>query len=297
MTGEEREMTQSPRLPGGIARHAAGAARHGASAARRVAGPEGEATEAELNRMAELARRRDARTIAIGRGRSAPADATAAAFAGRWEAEGRIVLDIVTWPEEAASWLRQATRFAAADPDLWVMTGPAVGWAQMTRRLLWSTPWQPGRTIAFADLGTWHAVGLVGPHNLDGLTGATADGGTWAVRDGQLQAAAPLVGSLSRPARFPYPVTARAAHGARAVPGGDRGRLVGEEDAIPHVAAGGDRAQRGGAVEAAVDLQAAVTAPPALRGRLIGLAVRPQQGAYAAASRFRSVVLAAAPPT
>jgi hypothetical protein len=288
-------MTESPRLPAGAAWRVAGAARPGV-------GPGSEATETELNRMAELARRRDARTIAIGRGRSAPAAATAAAFARRWEAGGRIVLDIVTWPEEAASWLRQATRFAAADPDLWVMTGPAGGWAQMTRRLLWSTPWQPGRTIAFADLGTWPAVGLVGAHNLDGLTGATADGRTWAVRDGQLQTAAPLAGSLPRPGiltpagRFPGPVTVRAADGARPVPGGDRGRLVGEENAVPHVAAAGDRAQRGGAVEAAVDLQAAVTAPPALRVRLMGRAVRPQQGAYAAASRLRSVVLAAAPP-
>ena len=54
------------------------------------------ATEAELNRMAELARHRDARTIVIGRGRSVLAAAAAAAFARRWEAEGRIVLDLVT---------------------------------------------------------------------------------------------------------------------------------------------------------------------------------------------------------
>jgi hypothetical protein len=283
-------MTESPRLPDGVARHVAGAA-------GRVPGPGNETTEAELNHMAELAWRRGAVTIAIGRGRSARATATAAAFARRWEGAGRIVLDVVTWPEEAASWLRQATRFAAADPDLWVMTGPAAGWAQMTRRLLWSTPWQPGRTIAFAGLGTRRAVELVGAHNLDGLTGATADGRTWAVRDGRLQVFAPLAGSLPRPARFPGPVTVRAAHGARTVPRGDRGRLVGEEDAVPHIAAAGDRAQRGGAVEPAIDLQAAVTAPPAPRGRLIGLAVRPEQGAYAAASRFRSVALAAGPPT
>ena len=274
----DREETASPRLPGGVV--------------RRAAGPENKATEAELNRLAELARRRDARTIASGRGRAALAAAATAAFAGRWEAEGRIVLDIVTWPEEAASWLRQATRFAAADPDLWVMAGPAGGWAQVTRRLLGSTAWQPGRTIAFAALGTPPAIGLVGAHNLPGLTGATADGRTWAVRDGQLQAPR----SLSRRGRFPCLVTVRAADGAGTVARGDRGRLVGEEDAVPHVAAAGDRAQGGGAVEAAVDLQAAVTAPPALRVRLMGRAVRPQQGAYAAASRLRSVVLAAAPP-
>jgi hypothetical protein len=276
-------MTESPRLPAGVVRPAADS--------------ETAATEAELNRMAELARRRDARTVAVGRGRSALAAAAAAAFARRWEAEGRIVLDVVTWPEQAASWLRQATRFTAADPDLWVMAGPAGGWAQMTRRLLWSTPWQPGRTIAFAALGTPYAIGLVGAHNVPGLAGATADGRTWAVRDGQLQTAVPPPGFLARPGRFPFPVTVRAAHGARTVPRGDRRRLVGEEDAVPHVAAARDRAQRGGAVEAAVDLHAAVTAPPARHGRLIGLAVRPEQGAYAAASRFRSVVFAVTPPT
>jgi hypothetical protein len=239
----DREETASPRRP--------------ADVVRRAAGPENGATEAELNRIAELARRRDARTIAIGRGRSALAAAATAAFARRWEAEGRIVLDVVTWPEEAASWLRQATRFAAADPDLWVMAGPAGGWAQVTRRLLWSTPWQPGRTIAFAALGTPPAIGLVGAQNLPGLTGATADGRTWAVRDGRLQAP----GFLSRPGRFPCPVTVRAADGAGTVARGDRGGLVGEEDAVPHVAAAGDRTQGGGAVEAAVDLHPAVTGP------------------------------------
>ena len=165
-------MTTSPRLPAGLVRRAAGA--------------DAEATEAELNRMAELALRRDARTVTVGHGRSAAAAAAAAAFARRWEDQGRIVLDVVTWPEEAASWLRQASRFAAAEPDLWVMAGPPGGWAQMTRRLLWSTPWEPGRTIAFAALGTERAVGLVGADNLSGLTGATARGGTWAVRAGQL---------------------------------------------------------------------------------------------------------------
>jgi hypothetical protein len=105
------------------------------------------------------------------------------------------VLDVVTWPEEAASWLRQAVRFAAADPDLWVMAGAPRGWAQMTRRLLWSTPWQPGRTLAFAALGTQRAIELVGAHNLPGLAGAKADGGTWAVFNGNIQATPPSRGA------------------------------------------------------------------------------------------------------
>jgi hypothetical protein len=169
-------MTTSPRLPAGLVRRAASAG----------TGADSVVTEAELDRVAELALRRDARTVTIGHGRSAAAAGAAAAFARRWEDQGRIALDVVTWPEEAASWLRQASRFAATDPDLWVMAGPPGGWAQMTRRLLWSTPWEPGRTIAFAALGTEGAIGLVGADNLSGLTGATAHGGTWAVLDGQL---------------------------------------------------------------------------------------------------------------
>ena len=166
-------MTLLPRLSSGLACDKAGS------------GPAG----AELSRMTELALSRGARSVAIGRGRSAAVAAAVTAFARRWEASGATVLTVVTWPEEAASWLRQATRFAAADPDLWIMAGTPRGWAQMTRRLLWSTSWQPGRTLAFAALGTRRAIGLVGAHNLEGLAGATADGGTWTVCNGRIQVA------------------------------------------------------------------------------------------------------------
>lgn len=164
-------MTLSPRLPADVV---CGAAEPGP-------------TEAELNHMTELALGRGARRVAVGHGRSAPAARAVAVFTRRWEASGGVVFDVVTWPEEAASWLRQATRFAAADPDLWVMAGAPRGWAQMTRRLLWSTPWQPGRTLAFAALGTQRAIELVGAHNLPGFAGATADGGTWRVCNGNIQ--------------------------------------------------------------------------------------------------------------
>ena len=165
------QMTLSPRLA--------------ASLVHDLPGPE--PTEAELGRMMGLALRRGARQVAVGQGRSAATARAVAAFCRGWEARGGMVLDVVTWPEEAASWLRQATRFAAADPDLWVMAGDPRGWAQMTRRLLWSTPWQPGRTLAFAALGTQRAVELVGAHNLQGLAGATTDGGTWTVCNGNIQ--------------------------------------------------------------------------------------------------------------
>jgi hypothetical protein len=167
-------MTVSPRLPASVVRDASGNRAWS------------EITGAEQDRMVELALRRQARTVAIGSGRSPTAVGAAAAFVSRWEACGGTVLDTVTWPEEAASWLRQATRFVAVDPDLWIMAGPPRGWVQMTRRLLWSTPWRPDRSIAFAAIGSPLAIGLVGACNLPGLAGATAGGGTWTVQDGRI---------------------------------------------------------------------------------------------------------------
>jgi hypothetical protein len=149
--------------------------------------------------MLQLAMDRSAGTVAIGRGRSAAATRAASGFARRWEASTRAVLCVVTWPGNAASWLRQAVRFAAANPDMWVMSDPSGGWAQMTRRLLWATPWQPERTIAGADIGTSQAIGLVGAANVSGLAGATADGGTWEVRDGKLDTRPECGGSVSIP--------------------------------------------------------------------------------------------------
>jgi hypothetical protein len=38
----------------------------------------------------------------------------------------------------------------------------------MTRRLLWSTPWQPRRTLALGDHLAHAAATLVGIHNVEG---------------------------------------------------------------------------------------------------------------------------------
>ena len=57
-------MTTSPRLPAGLVRRVASAG----------TGADPEVTEAELDRVAELALRRDARTVTIGHGRSAAAN-------------------------------------------------------------------------------------------------------------------------------------------------------------------------------------------------------------------------------
>ncbi|GAA2826216.1 hypothetical protein [Kribbella solani] len=135
--------------------------------------------------LVELARGRQARTIAIGFGRDAGVRDTVRVLADGWEAQGGEAVLELSWPEVAASWLRQATRFAAADPDLWIMFGPPLGWAQMTRRLLWSTPWDPARTLLSGALSDRRVLDLVGLHNLSGIAGVTRDGSRWELGGGR----------------------------------------------------------------------------------------------------------------
>jgi hypothetical protein len=144
-------------------------------------------TDAEVAAIVRLARARRAETAVIGSGRTPHALATATLIGSAWERAGGTILATITWPETGASWLRHASRFADANPDLWVMTGPATGWAQMTRRLLWSTPWRPGRTLATAAIGDPRTLALVGLINLNGLAGTTAHGTPWLVDDDTLQ--------------------------------------------------------------------------------------------------------------
>ncbi len=106
-----------------------------------------------------------ARYIVIGTDTSSRPDGERIAAA--W---GGIVLATVTWPETAASWLRQARRFAAPEPDAWVVSASPEGWAGMARRLLLSTSWNPHRTFATSALAGYP---------IPGLRGARADGTTW----------------------------------------------------------------------------------------------------------------------
>ncbi|RMI32356.1 hypothetical protein [Nocardia stercoris] len=151
---------------------------------RPVTGDEVSATAVEIDSLAILARERGAHTLALGSGRTPGALAATAALTERWENAGGRVAVHVTWPETAASWLRQARRLAAAPADLWVVTGPTLGWAQMTRRLLWSTAWTAADTLTFAALDDPATLALVGTAYLDGLTGVDHSGAAWTVTGG-----------------------------------------------------------------------------------------------------------------
>lgn len=93
----------------------------------------------------------------------------------------------VSWPEEAASWLRQAHQLVTPGPDLWILGGASVGLAQMVTRLAWSTTWQSHRTLTIGAAATSEAMRLAGGHPFEGMRGADPDGALWQVRDSRLQ--------------------------------------------------------------------------------------------------------------
>ncbi|MFG3439265.1 hypothetical protein ACGF0J_18630 [Nonomuraea sp. NPDC047897] len=125
-------------------------------------------------------------TVVVGHSRDAASTESAAVFTEEWEAGGGTVLAVVDWPETAASWLRAARRMTAQTPDAWVIAAAVPGFVRLALRLRHSTAWEPSRTYAFGSLGDPRVPALAGPGVLDGLRGASADGGWWEVRDGRI---------------------------------------------------------------------------------------------------------------
>ncbi|WP_245193358.1 hypothetical protein [Amycolatopsis alba] len=120
-------------------------------------------------------------SVVIGRAADEVSHANAARIADAWTGRGGLVLATVAWPETAASWLRQARRFAAPDPDAWIVTATPAGWIGMGRRLVCSTEWSPQRTIATSGLAVPALIQAGGIGTFDGLRGAHADGGSWEI--------------------------------------------------------------------------------------------------------------------
>jgi hypothetical protein len=143
-------------------------------------------TDAELARLVSLVtsacpRHAPAAAVSVGHGRDAASRAAAQAFVAAWSAIGEVVA-VVDWPETAASWLRPATRLTAQAPDAWVVAAAPAGFARLARRLRDGGGWDPARTVAFASVRDPAVVARAGHRTLDGLHGATRDGGTWCVR-------------------------------------------------------------------------------------------------------------------
>lgn len=145
-------------------------------------------TSLELETIMGLLAERRSRisTISVGHARDDASRSAANAIVRAWTAHGEDVLGVVDWPEDAASWLRQATRLVAGTPDAWVVAGSPLGWAQMGCRLRHSTDWDPERTIALSSLADIRLIEMAGPDIFKGLRGALPDGGTWRIANGLL---------------------------------------------------------------------------------------------------------------
>jgi hypothetical protein len=124
--------------------------------------------------------------ISVGHARDDASRSAANAVIRAWTDRGGEVLGVVDWPEDSASWLRQARRLAAGAPDVWVVAGSPLGFAQMARRLRHSTDWDPKRTIAFSSLADIRLIEMASSGVLEGLHGALPDGGTWRLGSGML---------------------------------------------------------------------------------------------------------------
>jgi hypothetical protein len=140
-------------------------------------------TAAEVDTLVWLLRTMRPRpvSVVIGTAADAVSRANAACIGDAWAEHGGLVLDTVTWPETAASWLRHASRFAGSEPDVWIVSATPAGWVGMGRRLAYSTNWSPRRTIASAALADPALIAAGGLDTFDGLRGAHADGRTWEI--------------------------------------------------------------------------------------------------------------------
>ncbi|MFB9835156.1 hypothetical protein [Actinoallomurus acaciae] len=125
-------------------------------------------------------------TVVVGHSRDDESRAAARAFAAGWRRLGKEIITTVDWPETAASWLRHARRLTGPAPDAWVVAAAPLGFAQLSRRLRYSTGWDPRRTFAFASLHDPRLPALAGPETVRGLRGVTADGGSWEARGSHL---------------------------------------------------------------------------------------------------------------
>jgi hypothetical protein len=145
-----------------------------------AAAPPGHHTRAEIHQLTTLLCAARVRRIAIGHGRHCTSIAAAAAVNAAWAELGGVVEQIVSWPDDAASWLRPARRLVTGQPDAWIIADNPAGWAQLAPRLAEHDCWSPARTFGCAALGNPVLLDLTG-EVLTGMTGATADGGGWRI--------------------------------------------------------------------------------------------------------------------
>ncbi|WP_345342178.1 hypothetical protein [Actinomycetospora succinea] len=109
--------------------------------------------------------------LAVGHGRDPDSTRRARAAAHHWEARGGQLATVVSWPPEAASWLRPASRLIA-DADAWLVADTPAGWCGIGPRLAETGAWAPTRTVAFSSLADPDLPRQAGRAATEGIHGA-----------------------------------------------------------------------------------------------------------------------------
>ncbi len=91
------------------------------------------------------------------------------------------------WPEQAASWLKQARQLVRTHPDAWVIIDNPAGWAQLAARLSEHEDWSPARTFGSASLDSPDTAVLTGLGVLTGMRGVSRDGAPWRIGHGGIR--------------------------------------------------------------------------------------------------------------
>lgn len=130
-------------------------------------------------------------SISVGHGRQESARHEAVQLIETWQLltdwikpSGGIVIQVVDWPEEAASWLRQAKRFAAGNPDVWVVLGSFLSWQQMCKRLAHELNWKPERCFGLFSAMEEPIIETGNYTIMEGMRGLHPDGSRWQVING-----------------------------------------------------------------------------------------------------------------
>jgi alkylated DNA repair protein (DNA oxidative demethylase) len=170
-----------------------------------------EPSDRELGVVLTQLERLGARLVAVGHGRDPRSRQAAQLFVAAWTAgldpdgDPREVAEVADWPADAASWLRPARRLTETAVDAWVIADQEPAWTRMSGRLRESTDWDPARTVAFAGLDSPATVAAAEPGALDGMVGATADGGLWFIERSTLRRHTPRAADSAPGELIPRP--------------------------------------------------------------------------------------------
>jgi hypothetical protein len=101
----------------------------------------------------------DVARVGVGHARDHKSSVLAAACVDAWTDRGGEITAVVSWPDEAASGLRQAQALTAGAPDAWLIAGPIASLRRVCDRLARRADWDPARTVVFATVGEGAVVG------------------------------------------------------------------------------------------------------------------------------------------